>query len=596
MTEITYFHWSLGPVQPFIAASRKIQDLWSGSCLLSYLTAHAVDNILRQHGTVLIPRVSDEAGQPDDPMILAVSTGKPVKERYGTIPNRIMALVPGDFSPEACDEAVGAAWAKLASDVRSRFLPFLDDMGDEPSLIWERQVRQFWQTSWVMGDEEQVITGAAGRKLWRTHCPLPEPGDKCRLFPDLQELSGYTRSASHHQAVQQRAFWDEVGRRLGRNAVDTGEQLSAIGLIKRLFPHVAQEIWGWDVGIPFPSTPYLAAVPWLRRVVEADRSWFATFYESAASLGRSGPSYRHFRSLNEATVRDPDLRGSLSLDGNVFHPTALQAADIVGPPDILDRLSRLAASKAGVPSTYYAILVMDGDRVGELLEHDREAVSRAIGTFARGVSDIVERHDGVLIYAGGDDVLALVPLDDAISLSLALNLAYRQSLAEVRPDNVPTISGAVVYAHFKAPLGVALQEARRLLDERAKGPRNALALGVCREGGPDPYVEWVGPWTTVQDAAENPLGLPALIGGLRAKTVGSSLLHRLARLAQRAQPLPVDWERLVAAEWDSRDENRKQAEPHMVRALARAIHPEDPSESAIHGLLVARFVAEEMRS
>ena len=60
---------------------------------------------------------------------------------------------------------------------------------------------------------------------------------------------------------------------------------------------------------------------------------------------------------------------------------------------------------------------MDGDSLGQHMSHPakRTLISQALNTFTGTVQDIVERdYSGFLIYAGGDDVLALLTLDDAL--------------------------------------------------------------------------------------------------------------------------------------------------------------------------------------
>lgn len=45
MKEIVIF--AIGPVQSYIAAARRTQDLWAGSRLLSDIMAHALDGATR---------------------------------------------------------------------------------------------------------------------------------------------------------------------------------------------------------------------------------------------------------------------------------------------------------------------------------------------------------------------------------------------------------------------------------------------------------------------------------------------------------------------------------------------------------------------
>src|SRR5690606_14052540 len=58
--------------------------------------------------------------------------------------------------------------------------------------------------------------------------------------------------------------------------------------------------------------------------------------------------------------------------------------------------------------------------------------AEALGNFSfHAVQSIVEAFDGRLIYAGGDDVLAMLPAQDALSCARALRAAFRGEKEEL---------------------------------------------------------------------------------------------------------------------------------------------------------------------
>src|SRR5207249_9784774 len=124
----------------------------------------------------------------------------------------------------------------------------------------------------------------------------------------------------------------------------------------------------------------------------------------------------------------------------------------------------------GDPARYYAVLALDGDEMGKwvsgakspkfrdqlaakarehferaqagasdpqalarLLDHPRHLspsyhlqFSEALCNFSVYLAPaVVEFYDGQIIYAGGDDVLAMLPADHAIACALALRLAFQ---------------------------------------------------------------------------------------------------------------------------------------------------------------------------
>lgn len=78
---------------------------------------------------------------------------------------------------------------------------------------------------------------------------------------------------------------------------------------------------------------------------------------------------------------------------------------------------------------FYALLLMDGDNMGKLLSvyKDKQGdISAALAQFSQAVRGIVRDHNGRLIYAGGDDVFALLPLDKAIECAKNCRDTYKK--------------------------------------------------------------------------------------------------------------------------------------------------------------------------
>lgn len=129
---------------------------------------------------------------------------------------------------------------------------------------------------------------------------------------------------------------------------------------------------------------------------------------------------------------------------------------------------------------YYAILIADGDKMGERIGQmetpdEHIAFSRTLADFAGGVQSVVQRHDGFLIYAGGDDVVALLPVVSAIACARQLAQQFHSQVGA-------TLSAGVAIVHHKEPLGRALEYARAA-ERAAKRERNSLAVALHTRGG-----------------------------------------------------------------------------------------------------------------
>ncbi len=628
------------------------------------------------YGRIVFPAVDEDPlwkvlhGRPD-----------PGKDHWfvGTLPNRFKAVVtnPNAFGPngnDPCSRAVQERWRKLTEAVWKTFVEPAASQGSGTKDIWKRQIEGFWDINWVLGEDPE--DGSDGdwldrRRNWRAHLPSTgEPGDHCRMLGDFQELSGWVRARGEGKA--QNDFWEALRARV-KPVVNPGardatfellelrptERLCAPALVKRLFPCLPaeklEEVLGWvpqgcqmrdrqpQRHLPalvrlWPSTPYVAAVPWMLSALKEVPAAAKTFENLASSL-LYVPSVAEHGSY-VASFDESETFGIL--DGSFFFDDMLEtearnlrregnedrAAKIDRVREALRALlaayrQRVASGRTGrkikllTPSPFYALLVMDGDAIGKLLstaaKAGRErAVSEALRRFTGTVVGLVEeKYDGALVYAGGDDVKAFLPLTTAIPCAIALHRAYLETMAPVArtlPVN-PTISAGLVFAHYHVPLSTVIREAHHLLDEVAKdgNGRDSIAVSVLKPSGK--MAEYVTSFVCSRDGdrCRSPIdGLHQLAGNYAEEPERSTgFLYKMRdRYAAIVRDLEKDEQRLkdvLFAEWmlgrrvEERNEKREREKVRdLVRVCATCGGPEKKPEQRfrIEGGLIARFLAD----
>jgi len=130
--------------------------------------------------------------------------------------------------------------------------------------------------------------------------------------------------------------------------------------------------------------------------------------------------------------------------------------------------------------SYFAVLVADGDRVGTMLSNrsvgQHRAIADKLDAFAAAARTLVADHHGQPIYAGGDDVMALLPVSDA------LECAHDLAKEFTRYVSGGSLSVGVALCHYQEPLSHAVPDARTCLAQ-AKEIRNAVCVGVYPRSG-----------------------------------------------------------------------------------------------------------------
>ncbi len=170
-----------------------------------------------------------------------------------------------------------------------------------------------------------------------------------------------------------------------------------------------------------------------------------------------------------------------------------QPREVVATLETLYSEANKSKIRPSAPSPYYALLVMDGDGMGEHIracknETQHCELSERLAKFTkRARKEIVLPPEGFLVYGGGDDVLALVPLQYVMDIAQKLKEAYREAFEGWPEEALPvrdgkripfTISAGIAIAQHLDPLDAALTQARHAEKQIAKRVPNKAALGV----------------------------------------------------------------------------------------------------------------------
>lgn len=163
-----------------------------------------------------------------------------------------------------------------------------------------------------------------------------------------------------------------------------------------------------------------------------------------------------------------------------------------------------ATSRGERSDPYYALLHADGDFMGDTLNRlaakgieAHRRFSQALDAFASAVRPIVEneQHRGALVYSGGDDVLAFLPLHTVLNCAQALSKEFRAAFEAMSAEQgiAPTLSVGIAICHHLEPLSDALTLARSAEQaaKRVTG-KNGLAITLSKRGSGDRTIS--GSW------------------------------------------------------------------------------------------------------
>ena len=483
---------SLGPVQSLIEAARRTRDLWGGSWLLSEVSRAAARALHRAHLDSLIFPC------PERPDVELKPLEHPGDE--ANIANILRAEV------ELADaEAARALCAQAKDAARERLIEIGDRARGELSIdlraeAWNAQIGDLLEVfaAWALIPDGADGYRQASRRLGATLAARKATRDFGPAAP--LETPGLFKSSldgALETVLPDKDSWPETHHDRRKLGLSRGEQLDALGVIKRRAGDVDQ----------FTAYSRIAADPWIATLAQ----------DHPDALAALNAAYEPLVHAQLATrVRgNQDCYAAMPYDAQLLYDFRLEAA-LGGKgedqPDkegqaALKALQQALPKAAGAPVPYAAILKADGDRMGKLLlearsAEDSRAISRALHGFASEVRGLVREQRGHAIYAGGDDVLVLLPLPNAVRCAGKLADAFAQAMQPiartlgVADDDLPTLSAGIGIGHLMEPLGSLRARAGRA-EHLAKGdaearPRNALALVLgIRSGG---ELAWRANW------------------------------------------------------------------------------------------------------
>jgi CRISPR-associated protein Cmr2 len=472
--------FTFSPVQSFIAEARRAADLYVGSQILVQMARAAAQAIGLQH---LIYPAMLNGRLPDD------------------VPNVLVARVAygqaADIAQRA-QEALFEQWREFTRAARNTL------KAHQPTdavweAIWERQANNLWQVFWVA----VPISEGGYRKAYQEARDALDAVKHSRVFAQVEEpnakdsLSG-KREALHLGGQTAKQYWSDIARKVtaARLRPDGRERLDAIGATKR-FCKLAERA-------AIVSTSTIAGADFRERARHAAGIQLALYRKAIEEV-----LDRYLYAPRKHDIQWP-------YDGDLLFLESLAEERLKDSYHGLERPEKLEEARRALrevykaagsrPSPYYAVIVLDGDSMGEhitgLLETSKpeEAhgeFSGQLASFAGQVPSVLgqtfreavpmtaavgrsDREIGgeFLIYNGGDDVLALAPL------SLALPMA--QALAAHFADLVPgcTASAGIAIVHHLYPLDAALAAAREAERTAKRMPdKAAVAITVLKRSG-----------------------------------------------------------------------------------------------------------------
>lgn len=482
------FILTVGPVQSFIEASRKMKDMLAASRILSQTVYIAIDwlrdpqNLPGQKPvTIIFPVVSDTPTQGLN------------------IPNRLIAQFD-----DRSDEELIAIGQKLSEQIRSEFWKLCKSILDKGSVnevgiqLAETQLADFLEIYWLFEPYDastsdgyinaynKLYDGIQAVKNIRPFAQTVEPwGRKCSLFPEYNAI--FVRQNDEDRYPYHVNTQHMCPLAVSDAVLKPNEALSAIALVKRLYEADEQKLHS------------------LRLMMLKSRCQDKLPLDKVSD-DVANVIYDHYN----GNIPDPSVYSSQTIG---------QAAELYKA--IKERQISL--------SSYYALIKFDGDNMGNIFREKlttpakHRELSQKLSEFAQQAPEILLAQQGLPVYAGGEDFFGFLPLDTLFTALQELDRCFHETTGL-------TFSAGIAVAHLMQPLKDVIAEAdHQEKIAKALTDKHAFALGLLKRSGESVAL----PAYHLSAESPNLTHLQKLVTDLKDSAYSKSLLYNITQLLEK---------------------------------------------------------------
>lgn len=422
------FLLTITPVQDFIAQARKLKDLYGGSHILSEMSRIGIEYAQTNGGVVIFPQKV---------------------KGTNSYPNRFLIEISFESEEEL---------KVFAKDISDEVLGYFKSLNKIKSLIVQEHIEDFFQIYWSASEYngeykksfDEVEKRLAGAKNSRFFSQLGEVGRKCSICGE-RNVAVYQKPMRFYIEEQRKNLLEARKE----DNIQHGEGLCGVCYIKRI-----SKVKSFD------STADIAIMNIdenIRKVYKDSQ----LFYEE---------------NLTKSYFEKNDVKYSLEECQKEFQ-----------------KFKKEIKSKYKQTS-YYAVVMFDGDDMGKWLSGQKlnddsklkefhQDISLNLATFANEAKEILQEPKGMTVYAGGEDFLGFVNINNLFDVLKELNGKFSELISEPLKvkyglDDNFTFSAGVVIAHYKTPLGTVLSEARKSEKKAKKNSgKDSVCLTVLKRSG-----------------------------------------------------------------------------------------------------------------
>lgn len=497
--------FSIGSIQSFIINSRKVSDLFNSSIILSKLISTGINFIEdKSESKLLLPQVLEDDKSLPNYFIMKYESDRCLgKETERYVRNTYIDMLMHSFIKSSLEKYKDQIEKQLNSSLDIYWVEY--DLEESFDLDDSNKYKQVY---------DEVYKYFEAVKNVRKFNNMCEEGKKCSICGTRNALIVNAKESREPYGIQKKYEYSIAGKKFKKDSLlklieelkynNINLSLDEIKKIKRRKNYLESNA----MGINLKENEILCGVCLLKRIYDKDEGNLPSLAQVTLSSWienekKCGKYKEYKRIIDELKEKDSNfdeyecmykenwdkVLKNLKIDNKDYFKTNLSKN--------FNNLSYKNLPK------YYCMYRMDIDNLGKwmsgkyktnennLYEYQQELSLHINNFFIKVKQYFKNEFTGWLVYAGGDDLLALIPVNEIYKLEECISKYFKEEVNKGEYESI-TYSKGIFVAHYKTPLGeitrVSKEELENVKEKFKKkindfdSEKNSTVISIMTEG------------------------------------------------------------------------------------------------------------------
>ncbi|NFI83638.1 type III-B CRISPR-associated protein Cas10/Cmr2 [Clostridium botulinum] len=497
--------FSIGSIQNFIINSRKVSDLFNSSKILSKLISNGMEFIkIKGNGELLLPQLLDKKEGLPNYFIMKYESNKHLGKE-------LEEYIRRNYIDMLMNGSIKTSLEKYKNQIERQIDSSLDTYWVECDLEESFDLNDSHKYAQVYYEIYKYFEAVKNVKKFNN---IWEEGKKCSICGSRNAIVVSSNNKKEPFGIQKiykyQNFTEYSLFKLVEKLKNKDINLSLDEIKKVKRDAEKNNLESKDIDIKLKENEMLCGVCLLKRIYEGEKIpslaqiTLSSWIENEKKSLKCNAYNKYKETIDELNKIDCNF----DVYEFMYKENWDKILKNIKIEDLEKKKKELNENFGNLNNInlpkYYCMYRMDIDNLGEWMSGKYKTSDKNLYEYQIDLSKRIykffnklrenyfkENSKGILVYAGGDDLLALIPVDEIFKLEQNVRACFKEEVQVEEYKNI-TYSKGIFVAHYKTPLGEItrvskeeLEKVKEKFKEKANDfdkEKNATVISIMTEG------------------------------------------------------------------------------------------------------------------